>query len=74
MASTPILVFPDWTKDFHFHVDASSTALGVVMSQPCEGDIDHSIAFSSRNFSSMENNYTTTEREGLEMVYALQKF
>ena len=26
MASTPILVFPDWNKDFYVHVDASSIA------------------------------------------------
>ena len=31
MASTPILVFPDWNKEFHVHVDASSTTLGVVL-------------------------------------------
>ena len=31
MASAPILVFPDWNKEFHVHVDASSIALGVVL-------------------------------------------
>ena len=31
MASTPILVFPDWNKEFHVHVDASSVALGIVL-------------------------------------------
>ena len=31
MASAPILVFPDWNKEFHIHVDASSVALGVVL-------------------------------------------
>ena len=34
MDSAPILVFPNWTKDFHVHVDASSVALGVVLTQP----------------------------------------
>ena len=34
MASAPILVFPDWNKEFHVHVDASSVALGVVLEQP----------------------------------------
>jgi hypothetical protein len=36
--------------------------------------MDHPIAFASRNFSTVENNYTTIEREGLSMVYVLQKF
>ena len=47
MASTPILVFPDWNKEFHVHVDASSIVLRVVLAQPGEGDLDHSIAFAS---------------------------
>jgi hypothetical protein len=74
MVTTPILVFPDWSKEFHVHVDASSIALGAVLTQPGEGDIDHPIAFASRKLSESEHNYNTTKREGLAMVYALQKF
>jgi hypothetical protein len=74
MVTTPILFFPDWTQEFHVHVDASSIALGVVLAQLGEGDIDHPLAFASRKLSTTEINYTTTEREGLAMVYALQKF
>jgi hypothetical protein len=74
MVTMPILVFPDWTKEFHVHVDASSIALGVVLAQPGTGDIDYPLAFASRKLSTAEVNYTTTEREGLSMVYALQKF
>jgi hypothetical protein len=55
------------------HVDASSLALVVVLAQPGEGDIDHPLAFSSRKLSTTEVNYNTTEREGLAMVYAMQK-
>jgi hypothetical protein len=74
MVTVPILVFPDWIKEFHVHVNASSIALGVVLAQPGTGDIDHPLAFASRKLSTTEINYTTTEREGLAMVYALQKF
>ena len=31
MASVPMLVFSDWNKEFHIHVDASYIALGVVL-------------------------------------------
>jgi hypothetical protein len=31
MVIVPILVFPDWTKEFHVHVDASSIALGAML-------------------------------------------
>jgi hypothetical protein len=36
--------------------------------------LDHPIEFASIKLSESEQNYKTTEREGLEMVYALQKF
>jgi hypothetical protein len=42
------------------HVDAHSIALGEVLAQPREGDIDHPLAFSRRNLSTVEINYTTT--------------
>ena len=61
MVSVPILDFPDWTKELYIHVDASSIALGVVLTQPSEGDIDHPIAFASRKLSSVEQNYATTK-------------
>lgn len=73
MVTAPILVFPYWKLPFHVHVDASSIALGIILAQPGEG-LDHPIAFASRKLSSADHNYTTTEREGLAMVYALQKF
>jgi hypothetical protein len=74
MVTVPILFFLDWTKEFHVHVDASSISLGAVLAQPWEGYIEHPLAFNSKKLSTSEINYTTTEREGLAMVYALQKF
>ena len=49
-------------------------ALGIVLTQPGDDAIDHPIAFASRKLPMAEKNYTTTEREGLAMVYVLQKF
>jgi hypothetical protein len=72
MVTIPILVSPDWSKEFHVHVDASSIALGALLAQPGEGNIDHPLAFDSRKLSTTKFNYTTTERKGLAMVYALQ--
>ena len=48
--------------------------LDVVLTLAREGVIDHPIAFPSIKLLTTEKNYTTTEREGLLMVYALQKF
>jgi hypothetical protein len=35
MVTMPILVFPDWEKTFHVHVDVTAIALGVILAQPC---------------------------------------
>jgi hypothetical protein len=48
MVTTPILVFPDWEKTFHVHVDASTIALGAILVLPGAGDLDHPIAFAIR--------------------------
>jgi len=67
-----ILVFPDWKKEFHVHVDASCITPGVVLTQASEGELDHPIAFASRKLFKDEKNYSTIEREGLAMVCTLQ--
>lgn len=74
MVTVPILVFPDWKKEFHVHVVASHIALGAVLTQASEGELDHPIAFASRKLSNPEKIYSMMEGEGLAMVYALQKF
>jgi hypothetical protein len=74
IVTAPILVFPDWSKEFNVHVDASYIELVSILAQPGAKDIDHPIAFTRRKISTAKRNYTMTEREGLDMVYALQKF
>lgn len=74
IVTAPILVFPDWNKEFHVYVDASCIVLGIVLAQPGAREIDHPIAFASRKLSKVEKNYSTTEKERLAMLYALQKF
>jgi len=36
MVTAPILVFLDWKKEFHVHVDVSCIALGAVLTQAGE--------------------------------------
>jgi hypothetical protein len=45
LVTTPIFIFIDCNKEFHVHVDASSIALGTILSQPRERDMDHPISF-----------------------------
>ena len=54
MATTPILVYPDWKKKFHVHFNASSVVLRIFLTQPGEGALDHPIYFSSRKLSTIK--------------------
>jgi hypothetical protein len=54
MVIAPILVFLDWEKTFHVHVDASTISLGSILAQPRKGDLDHPIEFASRKLSESE--------------------
>jgi hypothetical protein len=54
MVIAPILVFPDWEKTFHVHVDASSIALGDILAYLGMRELDHSIEFASRKLSESE--------------------
>jgi len=33
MVTAPILVFPNWEKTFHVHVDVSTIALGAILAR-----------------------------------------
>jgi hypothetical protein len=74
LITTPILIFPDWEKEFHVHVDASGISLGDILTQIGDGAMDHPIYFVIQKLSKEEHKYTMTEREGLTMIYSLQKF
>eukprot|EP00253_Pinus_taeda_P003898 PITA_03898 len=71
MVIVPILVFPNWNKELHVQVNASCIALGTILTQDDEERLDHPITFASCRLSKEEKNYSTTECEGLAMVWIL---
>lgn len=78
LVSAPILRALDWNTIFHVHIDASAFAIGCVLAQPSnqelEKNLDFPVSYTSRQLNTAKKNYTTTEREGLAMIYALKKF
>ena len=64
-----MLAFPDYNKAFEIHTDASTFALGAVISQDKKP-----IAFYSRKLNPAQTRYTTTERELLSIVETLKEF
>lgn len=59
---------------FHVHIDASGFAIGCILTRPRDNHMDFPISYATRQLNPIEKNYTTTEREGLSMVYAMKKF
>lgn len=68
LISAPVLKFPDFEKKFTLTTDASNTGLGAILSQ--EG---HPICYMSRTLKKAEENYTTTEKELLAIVWAVKR-
>ena len=64
-----LLAFPDFSKPFVIHTDASKLQLGAVLSQ--EG---RPIAFYSRKLNPAQANYTTGEKELLSIVETLKEY
>lgn len=73
LTSAPILRSADPTLPYVLRTDASSYAIGACLLQG-EGDVERPIEYASRLLSAAERNYSTTEREALAVVYAVQKF
>ena len=69
IAKETLLTYPNFSKPFHIHTDASKVQLGACISQ--EGK---PVAFYSRKLNPAQTRYTTTERELLSIVETLKEF
>ncbi|GFS89251.1 retrovirus-related Pol polyprotein from transposon 297 [Trichonephila clavipes] len=74
LITPPILRQVDPKKPFIIRTDASSYALGAVLLQGESPTDEQPVEYASRLLSSAEKNYSTTEREALAVVWALNKF
>ncbi|XP_055959726.1 uncharacterized protein LOC130014813 [Mercurialis annua] len=73
LVTAPIISTPDWSLPFELMCDASDQALGCVLGQRKEKRV-HVIYYASRTLAGAQLNYTTTEKEMLAVVFALDKF
>ncbi|CAN6712712.1 unnamed protein product [Malus baccata var. baccata] len=73
LTTAPIIVPPDWSLPFELMCDASDYALGAVLGQR-KDKRPHVIYYASRTLNDAQLNYSTTEKELLAVVFALDKF
>ncbi|KAI3690809.1 hypothetical protein L2E82_49017 [Cichorium intybus] len=73
LVEAPILKPPDWMQPFEIMCDANDYAASAVLGQK----VDRKpvvICYASKTFSEAQLNYTTTEKELLAVLFALDKF
>ncbi|KAL1333926.1 hypothetical protein AAHE18_11G139700 [Arachis hypogaea] len=73
LVTAPVISAPDWTLPFELMCDASDHAIGAVLGQRHD-KLLHVIYYASRILNDAQKNYTTTEKELLAVVYAIDKF
>ena len=73
LIEAPILQSPNWDLPFEIMCDASDYALGAVLGQRLDKK-PTVIWYTSKTLIKAQINYTTTEKELLAVVYALEKF
>lgn len=73
LCSKSVLIYPDFRDPFILATDASKSALGAVLSQIRDGE-ERPICYASRQLRAPEQNYSTTERELLAVIWATKQF
>ena len=73
LVTSPIMLTLDWNNDFEIMCDSSDYALGAVLGQITE-KIFKAIYYVSKTFNETQENYSTTEKEMLAMVFSYEKF
>ncbi|XP_050117637.1 uncharacterized protein LOC126595360 [Malus sylvestris] len=73
LTQAPIIKAPEWFLPFEIMCDASDYAIGAVLGQRVN-KLPHVIYYASRTLTGAQLNYTTTEKELLTVVFALEKF
>ena len=73
LTTIPIVRAPNWQLPFEVMCDASDFAIGVVLGQREDGK-PYVIYYASKTLNEAQQNYTTTEKELLVVVFALDNW
>ena len=71
ITTAPLLVYPDFSKEFVLHTDASMKGLGAILYQRGEGKDLKAIGYASRTLHKAEANYHPTKLEFLALKWSV---
>lgn len=74
LVSPPVLAYPNFSKPFVLHTDASGVGLGAVLEQEQEDGKLHPVSYASRTLSKQESKYGITDLEALGVVWACKHY
>ena len=74
LTHTPILAYPDFSKEFLLFTDASNISIGCVLSQLNDSSREHVIAYGSHTLTSTERRWSTFEQELWAIVWSVHHF
>ena len=74
LVSAPVLKPPDFQKKFYLSTDASNLAIAGVLQQKDEKGKLYPVCYTSRKLKGPETRYSTTEKELLAILFAVEYF
>lgn len=74
LVSSPVLSSPDFNRPFFVQCDASNVGIGAVLFQKDDNEGEHPIEYFSKKLNTAQKNYSTTEKECLAVLLAIEKF
>ncbi|CAN6722829.1 unnamed protein product [Malus baccata var. baccata] len=73
LSTAHVIIPPNWSLPFELMCDASNYVVGAVLGQRVN-KVPHVVYYASRTLNDAQLNYSTTEKELLAVVFALEKF
>ena len=74
LTSPPVLVSPDYSREFRLYCDSSDVGVGAALMQCDDDDIEHPVSYFSKKLNRCQRNYATVEKEALSLLLAVKHY